>query len=112
MFDFYIVEMAVSKYQKYISHLKCEIVFYRISWPIRSHWTLSLLPENVRKPNAFLMFSGVEKGCIGDKWVKSEIDELIKLTGNSCYGVCSQQSWKPTTIIFMVSDLDALFWNR
>ena len=31
MFDFYIVEMAVSKYQKYISHLKCEIVFYRIS---------------------------------------------------------------------------------
>ena len=28
-------------------------------------------PENIRKPYGFLMFSGVEIGCIGNEWVKS-----------------------------------------
>ena len=32
--------------------------------------TFSLPPENIRKPYDFLMFSGLEKGCIGNEWVK------------------------------------------
>ena len=27
-------------------------------------------PENIRKPYGFLVFSGVEKECIGNEWIK------------------------------------------
>ena len=29
--------------------------------------------ENIRKPCGFLMFSGLEQGCIGNEWVKKVI---------------------------------------
>ena len=34
----------------------------------------SLTPENIRKPYGFPMFSAVEKGCIGNKWVNYHPD--------------------------------------
>ena len=39
------------------------------SYPICSQCTLSLPPENIRKPE-FLILSGLENGCIGNKQVK------------------------------------------
>ena len=36
----------------------------------RSQCILSLPPENTRKPFGFMIFSGVEKVCIGNEWVK------------------------------------------
>ena len=44
--------------------------FFIIAEPVHSQCTLSLPPENIRKPQGFLMFSGVEKGCIGNENVK------------------------------------------
>ena len=38
-------------------------------YPICSQCTLSLPPESIRKPG-FLIFAGLEKGCIGNKQVK------------------------------------------
>ena len=34
--------------------------------------TLSLPPENIRKPYGFLIFQQVEKGCIGNIWVNGK----------------------------------------
>ena len=34
---------------------------------------VSLPLENIREPYGFLMFSGVEKDCTGNKWVKLAI---------------------------------------
>ena len=45
---------------------------------IRSQYTLSLPPENIRKPYGSLMFSGVEKGCTGNEWVNAKIDYFDK----------------------------------
>ena len=46
------------------------------SWflkPICSQCTLSVRPENIRKSCNFLIcFQAVEKGCIGNKWVKED----------------------------------------
>ena len=46
------------------------------SWflkPICSQCTLSVCPENIRKSCSFLIcFQAVEKGCIGNKWVKED----------------------------------------
>ena len=36
---------------------------------IHSQLPLSLASENIRKPYGFILFSGVEKGCIGNKMV-------------------------------------------
>ena len=45
-------------------------ISYWVYQPIRSQCSLSLTPENIRKPWGFLLFSGVEKRCIGNEWVK------------------------------------------
>ena len=55
-------------YQLFLCHQK--LLPSTIIWPICSKCTLSLLPENIRKPFGSVRFSGVEKGCIGNKWVK------------------------------------------
>ena len=43
--------------------------------PVLTH-SLSMhplsIPENIRKPYGFLMFSGVGKGCIRNQWVNIE----------------------------------------
>ena len=43
------------------------------SWLIFSQCTLSFPPENIKKPYGFLMFSAVDKGCIGNEWVNRAI---------------------------------------
>ena len=43
-------------------------------YPIRSQCTLSLSPENIRKPYGF---QGVERGCIGKNWVKILFESKI-----------------------------------
>ena len=48
----------------YLTNL-CMDAFY----PICSYCILSLLPEDIRKSSGFFMSSGVEKRCIGNKWV-------------------------------------------
>ena len=40
--------------------------FLIMDWPIRSQCTLSLPPEDIRKPYGF---QGAEKVCIGNEWV-------------------------------------------
>ena len=37
-------------------------------------------PENIRKPQGFLMFSGVGKGCFGNKSVKewNKLDRYLR----------------------------------
>ena len=42
--------------------------FFNIN-PFVPNAPFSLHPENIRKPYGFLMFSGVEKRCFGNKWV-------------------------------------------
>ena len=39
--------------------------------PISYHWSLSISPENIRKPDIFLCFQGVSKETSGMKWVNS-----------------------------------------
>ena len=39
-----------------------------LSYPISSQCPLSVPPENIGKPYGFQTFSGVEKGCIGNKY--------------------------------------------
>ena len=43
---------------------------------IRSKCTLSLPPENIRKPCGVLMF--LEKGCIENKWIKQKYNNTQK----------------------------------
>ena len=47
------------------------MVFCKSNQPICSQYTLSLLPGKIRKPYGFLIFSGVEEECTGNKWVKA-----------------------------------------
>ena len=51
---------------------------YGINWfvqqflnPFVLNATLFLPPENIRKLQGFLMFSGIENRCIGNKWVNT-----------------------------------------
>ena len=44
---------------------------YRLT--LRPQCTLSLPPENIRKPEGF---QGVEQGCIGDEWVNINNNNL------------------------------------
>ena len=39
--------------------------------PVSYHWSLSIPPENIRKPDIFLCFQGVSKETSGMKWVNS-----------------------------------------
>ena len=47
------------------------ILFEKASLPISCHWSLSIPPENIRKPEAFWCFrggGGVSKEISGVKW--------------------------------------------
>ena len=47
------------------------ILFEKASLPISCHWSLSIPPENIRKPEAFGYFRGVSKEISGMKWVNA-----------------------------------------
>ena len=54
------------------------ILFEKASLPISCHWSLSIPPENIRKPEAFWCFrggggggGGVSKEISGMKWVNA-----------------------------------------
>ena len=52
------------------------------SWPICYQCTLSLPPESNRKRKVFWCLQGIEKGCIGNKWVnytKKRYDKIANL---------------------------------
>ena len=47
------------------------LCFRNTDCPVCSQCTLSLPPENMKKSYSFLMFHGVEKRCIGNKWINN-----------------------------------------
>ena len=55
----------------------CLLLEAALPEPIRSQCTFPLPPENIRKPYGFLMLSRVEKGCIGNEWVKGNIKTIF-----------------------------------
>ena len=69
-----------------------------------SQCTLSLPPENIRKPYGFLMFSGGRERCIGNKWVNYARLQLSigVVSDDSVVGQIANQNIKDSLLVFLL----------
>ena len=64
--------------------------------PISSQWSLSIPPENIRKPLVFWCFQGISKENSGMKWVNSVFQRgsiILKCTDNILSRPRYRMSW-------------------